>query len=429
MLKKDSSLLNWVWFFGTALAVVFISVPHLGFFGIGRNLFIDEVVNIDAAVSFFQRGWITNRSSTKAFDEWISSGLLTSVFPALGTLVSGSYKWGRLISVFQNALALSSVAWLLSFLTRERATQLAFLGLVLLIPALPASLIYSQGEFLSFTCLVWGLYFYSVRKRFWVSSLFFALAVHFKLIAIVDIAGGLFLLGVFQAKDARNLKWVRPYFVNSLKAVAGIPLLFAVSQLYQFLWLSSVQEYLDTARAFTGFFFSAGSGLNAPTSVSRWQKLTALSEFGAYQWRSKLIFVLISLIPIAALWKSKNQKLKQNDPIFLFVLGLAGASIFHLLWWYFKSDQIWIRHGFIGLFVACACGALVLPLEKFRRYLPQLRIVMLLICVGIVLMKFRSGYKEFYGRPIGCEADVMQFQFCDAKNPSLEFHPYRFDSK
>jgi hypothetical protein len=406
-----------------SIGVFAVALPHTGLLGFGRPLFIDEAINIDSGVSFLHRGWVTYRGVSQAYSPIISSGVIGSVLPALATEMFGTYIAGRVMSALQDSVALGLVGLFLGAISGWRILPLFFISLALLIPALPASLVYTQAEPLSFSALGLGFVLYSARRPPLLVSAAFCLAVHFKLLAIVDLTGGLFGLAAYASYAKLSRERITKVTLASITAICAGAVLW---QLIQMALTPTWSEYLASWDLFFSFFQKGGSGLKqGGPAISRWVLLTtSASEFGSYSVLSKSLILGISIFPCLGVLKllklrsSARPALPQE-----LVAAFSGAALFHLAWWFFKSDQIWIRHGFLGLFSACAVAALIAAeMTSFRKFLNLAAILLFLLCVSF---KAWRGVGEFRGKAPTClPADTHFDIFCDPMGTPWKYNSW-----
>ncbi|RYZ87429.1 MAG: hypothetical protein EOP06_12690 [Proteobacteria bacterium] len=408
-----------------ALGIFLVALPHSGLLGFGRPLFVDEAVNIDSGISFLSRGWITYRGVPQAYSPLVSSGVLGSLLPASLTEASGTYVAGRSASAAQASLSLAAVGLLLALISQWPLLCLLFSGLVLLIPALPASLVYTQAEPLSFFALSAGFVLFATNRSLLAAAIFFWLAVHLKLLAIVDIAGSFSFLALYAYFERSILsRVIRLYAFTISVLLAGA----LVWQAVQIALTPTWSEYLSSWSSFAVFFKGGGSGLReeAAARLSRWDLITTnASEFGSYSVVSKALILGLCVFPIIGIAKvlRSDSQTRATGGLVLIVC-FSGAAIFHLGWWLLKSEQIWIRHGFLGLFSACAVAALLLG--RLVRLRKLLNVAGVILFVAVFGFKSWRGVQEFRNKPTSCLTQDIHFNtFCDPRGTPLKFVPWR----
>lgn len=403
-------------FLGVFASVLLIASPHIGITGPGRPLFLDEAIHIDAGIRFMTRGLIGFRSSTLPFEPGVMVGVLASVLPGLATLLTGSYVWGRLLSVIQHGLVLVMIAGIFQSWSAHESTGetqglipaqpgpcsraypvLALGASFLAIPAIITVCVFSQGEIYCFAALLGSIYLWSIARKPALAGATAALAIHFKLAAVLALTGaalGAMTWDLLQPMEKRliNAAKVRSFLLGFLT-----PIFFWHS--YEILRSGSLGLYLTNWKAYLTFVLSRPSVIPHAGMPPRWKFLiTSLGEVGSASRSGKVMFVSMILAPVFGFCLNRKAlKAKLTAPHAM----LLGASLTMTAWWLLMSEGAWIRYGFIGL-MGC-CFSAVLSLRPWLA-LPAVRAAVLTGFLTLVAAKTISGYREFRGTVPGCNA-------------------------
>ncbi len=370
-----------------------VTLPHTGLLGFGRDLFIDEAILIDAGVSFWRKGYATYRASALAFDPGVSTGLAGLVLPGAAVFASQSYIAGRLASAFQNALAFAVVAFWLVRWSRSFLAGPWFMLLAMTMPSMVACLVFSQGEFLSFAALLTGMGLLIHGKRDRWAGAFLFLAIHLKLLALIDVVGALAVWALWSLWKKRF------HWTTWANLLVGAFLPWIAWQTW--MAIQAPESYLQSWREFFKFVNASGTGIGKPAALdSRWSFIWSnQTDFGNLKRSSQQLIVALSTLPFFIL--AARRFLIRKEPSVAEKMMAAACSV-HLAWWWFKSDFLWVRYAYIGLLGSCAMLAIYggSVLERIPRKIAWAATALAFSVV--VGWKTNAGFQEFSGKIPGC---------------------------
>ncbi len=348
--------------------------------------FVDEMVNTQAAVSFFRSGNYTSTTIPGVFPPAISSGVLATWPSALPFLLGTG-------TLFEARLCLGAWWWLtgtvlvFAFLRRRGVAPslaAALAGLVwaaLFLVPYTAGHLHNLGELGGAIFLGWGAFLLPGRP-FLGGLLLGASVWGCKLIylpAALALAVGVVL-------PAANEASALPRRERCLRLAAGL----AVPLVALLAWITvgfSVQHTLAWCSQWLAFVLHGGSGVADRPAGSLVERLLTL-EWPTYSTTLRVRLLALTFGPAAGVaLVLAGTRLRPAPPLRPALVALAATLCLHGAWYFLYSPFMYLHHMQPAMLVGfglwgCLGAQVVVPLLRRRGALRALSAGLLLIALG-----------------------------------------------
>lgn len=311
--------------------------------------FVDELVNIEAAFTFFTQGNYSSAILIGPFPPSISTGIAGTWPAGIVWFLGGSIFTSRLVLSFWIILQLVILtdSFMRFHCGKDVSIQTrlwACLVVVFGICNLPYwfGFMYNLGELQGALLVGWALFFLA-RQRIFLTFLLLGIVVWLCKFIYFPYA---LLIGTASLLSQPGLK-ERLRFVLIFCLAFLLPLaLWNLVILIKFHIVGLMQWY----HSMTGFIYGGASGFNKPIALSLMERFKQL-EWHFWSYKDKLeIIILLVVTTIAYLKcllynKKERPKLLLETVMFIAILG-------HTVWFFTISPWMWIRH-FIPVLYFC----------------------------------------------------------------------------
>lgn len=358
MQKRDSK--NSLW----AMATLFLTFSLIPIIYQAKlaNYFVDEIVNHEAALSFFHRlDYSSSLFLNRPFDAHISTGIL-STWPVVlawstgGTLLAARLVLAAYILVLYFALATRATMRLGS--TAAEAVVFAsvlWLSMMLVVPNWQ-NFILNLGELWGFLSIATGFFFLKNRTR--LAFLFFGLAVwQGKLVYLP-------LVLLLWAGSVLN-SWREQRFSFKKEVIHGIiffaPLVIWCALIFVRYDFNTLLGWFSDLHEFT---LKGGSGADRSKHVvGLYNRLHSdRLEWIQYHAGFKARILLLSFAPYFCVAAAAFYKIepfhKRKDLLVYLLLSLFGLA-FYSAWWFLWHPTMWVRHYQPALYLSLTIMALL----------------------------------------------------------------------